>query len=841
MSARYPAGVVRKNQVVPAANGASGVWTIGQATQATKSDIWPYNNIAVPIQNSLRFRNSASAFLSRTSVSPTNNKIFTWSGWVKVGMGTSGITGPHNLIDGVVDLDNESVIRLQGNVTFAIFTGGSYKANVDTSATLRDPSAWYHIVVAVDMTQATSTNGIKIYVNGVQQTLTVSTYIQNSATQINSSGATQQIGKDTFSGSNRFADYYLTDVNFVDGQQLTPSSFGSTNAVTGVWQPIQYTGTYGTNGFHLEFKDTTVGKDTSGNNNNWTPNNISTTLGTTYDLMTDVPTQWSPRNTTDVGGVVRGNYATLNPIDAYDNAPTQGNLARIGVGHTGSPWSTCRGTMGVTSGKWYFEATLTGTSGSYQPNSMVGVMTAATSTLSDAYGGSISRSYQANGGLQGDNSTGTASSATSGDVIMCAFDIDAGKVWFGKNGTWFNSGVPASGTGNVFTSVPTSPVVPAVHMYGNTGDNNGWYLNFGQRPFTYTPPTDFKSLCTTNLPTPTIGATVATAANKYFDATLYTGTGATLSVTNAGGFQPDFVWLKSRSAATNHQLFDVVRGTTKVLTTSVLTEAEQTAANTLTSFNSSGFTIGTNTAINTSSSTYVGWQWKAGSSTVTNTTGTISAQVCANPTTGFSIITYAGNSTDSQTVGHGLGITPQMVIVKGRTSTNYWPVWHTSLPSFTYNLYLNTTDNQQSDGQFTSTSSTTVGVRNGGSTNQVGTDFLMYCWAPIAGYSAFGSYTGNGSANGPFVYTGFKPRFIMIKRFDGGVTSWYIVDTAINTYNEALKTNYPNLANAEGTNANFCDFLSNGFKIRESGIAASGASYLYAAWAENPFKTALAR
>jgi hypothetical protein len=156
-------------------------------------------------------------------------------------------------------------------------------------------------------------------------------------------------------------------------------------------------------------------------------------------------------------------------------------------------------------------------------------------------------------------------------------------------------------------------------------------------------------------------------------------------------------------------------------------------------------------------------------------------------------------------------------------------------------LYLNTTDNQQSDGQFTSTSSTTVGVRNGGSTNQVGTDFLMYCWAPIAGYSAFGSYTGNGSANGPFVYTGFKPRFIMIKRFDGGVTSWYIVDTAINTYNEALKTNYPNLANAEGTNANFCDFLSNGFKIRESGIAASGASYLYAAWAENPFKTALAR
>jgi hypothetical protein len=795
----------------------------------------------------LRFKSSGPSKLTRTpgSSSATLTKL-TYSGWIK-----RGTLGTYQSIYGgyIPTGPTNDCIRFNSSDEIDFNIVGGSVGYFNTAMKFRDTSAWYHIVAVVDTTQATARNRMRMWVNGVEinpqsNVLNPAPPQNTTLTGWNNASRIQNVGTDTDGSSFPF-DGYMADVYSIDGQALDPSYFGQTSAITGVWEPKQYSGTYGTNGFHLEFKDTTVGKDTSGNNNHWTPNNISTTNDTTYDLMLDVPTQWAPR---DGSANVRGNYATLNPVGrAYGGNSnygsfTNGNLSFATTGNPSHAWGTMEIPSDSSQG-YYWEAVCTSMDNA---RTYVGLMdpTAAISASSD--GASYSWPYkylwersgyyfnnlQTDGNNSGRGQLGGGYAAN--DVVMIAYKN--GSLWFGKNGTWIDSANPAAGTGFLDNNIDTTK-----KWLPYFGYNSNWTVNFGQRPFTYTPPAGFKSLCTTNLPTPTIGATVATAANKYFDATLYTGTGATLSVTNAGGFQPDFVWLKSRSAVTNHQLFDAVRGATKVLTTSVLTEAEQTAANTLTSFNSSGFTIGTNTAINTSSSTYVGWQWKAGSSTVTNTTGTISAQVCANPTTGFSIITYAGNSTDFQTVGHGLGITPQMVIVKGRTSTNYWPVWHTSLPSFTYNLYLNTTDNQQSDGQFTSTSSTTVGVRNGGSTNQVGTDFLMYCWAPIAGYSAFGSYTGNGSANGPFVYTGFKPRFIMIKRFDGGVTSWYIVDTAINTYNEALKTNYPNLANAEGTNANFCDFLSNGFKIRESGIAASGASYLYAAWAENPFKNSLAR
>jgi hypothetical protein len=824
MSSRYSGGVIRKNQLVPTTSSASGVWDLNEATQSTKSDIWPYSGIANPISQSLRIRRANSAYLQRTPATQTNRSTWTYSFWHKRGL----LSASQGLINAGTAANIDSF-------TF----NSSDKISIDINNTtrlvstqvFRDPSAWYHFVWYYDATQGTASNRMKVYVNGVEITAfdTDTRSSITSATSITNTTVAHRIGY--YDAGILYSDGYMADVNFIDGQALDPSYFGQTSAVTGVWEPKQYTGTYGTNGWHLEFKDTTVGQDTSGNNNDWTPNNISTTLNYTNDLVKDVPTQWAPR---DGSANVRGNYCTLNPV--FPSSASAGTLSNGNLKVTSGNYVLQRanwtfGSGAINTGKWYWEVTFTG--GSY--GSYIGITSNLTeaageiaATGSKSYYGTHSGRYY-DGTVQSPSNYYDGVSATQGYALDLTGATPVFYV-YKADGTLLRTDTTIPAT------ISFSPFV-----FTTNGTWPDTYFNFGQQPFVITPPSGFKSLCTTNLPTPTIGATVATAANKYFDATLYTGTGATLSVTNAGAFQPDFVWLKSRSAATNHQLFDVVRGTTKVLTTSVLTEAEQTAANTLTSFNSSGFTIGTNTAINTSSSTYVGWQWKAGSSTVTNTTGTISAQVCANPTTGFSIITYAGNSTDFQTVGHGLGITPQMVIVKGRTSTNYWPVWHTSLPSFTYNLYLNTTDNQQSDGQFTSTSSTTVGVRNGGSTNQVGTDFLMYCWAPIAGYSAFGSYTGNGSANGPFVYTGFKPRFIMIKRFDGGVTSWYIVDTAINTYNEALKTNYPNLANAEGTNANFCDFLSNGFKIRESGIAASGASYLYAAWAENPFKTALAR
>jgi hypothetical protein len=536
----------------------------------------------------------------------------------------------------------------------------------------------------------------------------------------------------------------------------------------------------------------------------------------------------------------------LSPVDTYDNPPTEGNLRRTGVGHTGSPWSTCRATLGVSSGKWYFEGTFTGSTGSVG-NNMIGVMTTTTSTLSDAYGGSTTRSYQANGNLQGDNSTGTVSSATSGDVIMIAFDVDAGKLWVGKNGTWMNSGVPASGTGNVFTTLPTSPIVPQVSMYGNTGDNYGWFTNFGQRPFAYTPPTGFVALNTFNLPTPTIGATASTTANEYFDATLYTGTGVARNITNSGSMQPDLVWIKSRSTSGDTEVYDSVRGATKyLLTDSVI--AEGTIAQSLTAFNSNGFALGTGSGgnDNTNGTTYVAWQWRASNATaVTNTAGTITSTVSANTTAGFSIVTWTGTGSTA-TIGHGLGVAPKMIVWIHRTNAGAYNhiTYHASLPSAAYVVYLNLAIAQSSDNNAFNSTAPTSSVFTVGGYNNVDS-MVAYCFAEVAGYSAFGKYTGNGSTNGPFIYTGFRPAYVMIKRTDSA-NWWQIWDKARNPENVVNKYLAAQTSDAEYTASSpndLIDFTANGFKIRGSNNAvnANGGTYIYMAFAENPFKYANAR
>jgi hypothetical protein len=300
-----------------------------------------------------------------------------------------------------------------------------------------------------------------------------------------------------------------------------------------------------------------------------------------------------------------------------------------------------------------------------------------------------------------------------------------------------------------------------------------------------------------------------TKPNQYFDATLYTGTGSSLSVTN-GGFQPDLVWAKNRGAANYNVLTDSVRGVLKTIYSN--TNDAEVSGNGLTAFNSNGFSVdGTNANWNNSSYNFASWQWKAGGTPVTNTSGTISSQVSANPTAGFSIATYSGNSSSGQTVGHGLGVSPDMIIVKARNATNYWIVQHKSLTSITRNVYLNDTSSEQNDAQFTAKSSTTVSIHNsGGSTNQSGTNYVMYCWAAVAGYSAFGSYTGNGSTDGPFIYTGFRPRFVMIKASNTGGAGydWFIHDTSRDTYNQCTLDLEANLSATENGYGAEQDFLS---------------------------------
>ena len=353
-------------------------------------------------------------------------------------------------------------------------------------------------------------------------------------------------------------------------------------------------------------------------------------------------------------------------------------------------------------------------------------------------------------------------------------------------------------------------------------------------------------------------------------ATLWTGNGTSQTINNASNgvsFQPDFVWVKERSAVRTHCLTDSVRGFTKYLFSDT-TGGEETYSTLVTSVNSNGFNLGASVAVNDSGQTYVGWQWKANGTGVSNTAGSISSTVSANTTSGFSIVTYTGNGTGGATVGHGLGVAPAFIVIKSRsTAGTDWLTLSTSAgltgdTSFGYPEYymlaLNSNAARQnySADLILNPTATTFALGSGGSgySNGSGQTYVAYCFAPIAGFSASGSYTGNGSTDGPFVYTGFKPSFILWKRIDTSGFEWILQDTARQTYNAAPNNAY-NLApnrNVEENNsailggpanANNIDWLSNGFKIRynNANCNASGGTYIYIAFASNPFKYANAQ
>jgi hypothetical protein len=342
-----------------------------------------------------------------------------------------------------------------------------------------------------------------------------------------------------------------------------------------------------------------------------------------------------------------------------------------------------------------------------------------------------------------------------------------------------------------------------------------------------------------NLPTPTIGATASTQAGDYFNPVLYTGNGTTLAVTGVG-FQPDFVWIKERNDTGSHGLFDVIRGGGARLISND-TSAETTGTNRIQSFDSDGFTVGSLSTINGSGDSMVAWNWKANGTGVSNTDGSITSTVSANTSAGFSVVTY---TSTTGTVGHGLGVAPAMIIMKGRNVTDQWTVGHKSINGgsspWNYGLALNSTGAQDANSGFWNNTAPTSTVFSQGSWDS-GYTKVAYCFAEVAGYSAFGSYTGNGSADGTFVYTGFRPRYVMYKRSDS-TGGWNILDTTRNPSNVVGEYINANLSDAEA-NATIMDITSNGFKMRNtfSSANASGGTYIYMAFAETPFNYANAR
>jgi len=773
------------------------------------------------IERSLRFNDDDSAYLNFTPGSAGNQKTWTWSAWIKRS-GSLGsyqhIFNPVNGGDGV----NEATLRFDNSDRFQVYDSGGTRGNLVTTQVFRDVSAWYHIVVALDTTQATASNRLKIYVNGQQVTaFDTETYPSQDTTWGWNGTQRHDLGRYAY-GSSLYFDGYMAEIHFVDGTQLAPSNFGETDPVTGAWIPKQYSSSHGSQGWYLDFSDnsgvtaTTLGKDSSGNGNNWTPNNFSVTAGTGNDSLEDTPTN---------------NFCTMNALAKGTDATLSNGNLDVAYGSASTRTATIA-TMGMSSGKWYWEHKLTSEGGE-----IFGIVNVSDDSPVSNYPGFSNNGW----GIYGDNGevyhngSGTAygSAFATNDVIGCAFDADNGKIWWSKNGTFFNSGDPAAGTNAAFSSLASDIYYPAVGDGGAAGTYTV-SMNFGQRAFDYTPPTGFEALNTANLPVPTIKD-----GTEYFNTVLWTGNGSTQSITGVG-FQPDFVWLKSRSQGYDHGLVDAVRGVTQFLECNT-TDVEATVLNYTTSFDSDGFSLGVNNRFNQSSATNVAWNWKADGSGSANFDGTISSIVSANAEAGFSIVSYTGNGSTG-TVGHGLGVAPAFYVVKERSDTSAWYAYHKGIGA-TKTIRLNENFAAATDDiwQDTAPSSTVFHLSQDTATNESSETYIAYCFAEVEGYSKFGSYTGNGSTDGTFIYTGFKPALVMAKRSDS-TGSWYIFDNTRATFNETEPYLLANVTNVEATDLGW-DLLSNGFKHRTSYIEqnTSGGSYIYMAFAETPFKYANAR
>lgn len=914
------------------------------------------------LTNSLRFRHEASAYLNRTPSSASNRKTYTYSAWVKKNgyyttpsilfNGRNGTSTPYTIL-----YWDDSKLKITDNTITTLVSSPTY----------RDTSSWYHIVWAVDTTQSTSSDRIKVYVNGEQITFESGTYpAQNYDTTINSTYS-HRIGEN----SGQYLNSYIAELNFVDGQALTPSDFGQYNE-NNVWSPKKYTGTYGTNGFYLPFTgditptatagfggvaenvladdyaylisntstgsgfdlikydfgesinmidynvqdlkwtggtstfriytsdddsswteraslsvsssfqnytgnlgvtaryvkiratnfgtngqahlnyfnvdvDSSIFSDNSGNTNHWTPNNIDVLT----DWTTDVPTLTSEDS---------ANYPILNQNLRYFTYLGFQSGSLEAVSSANNIWQSIAATMAVpTSGKYYWEVKVTRLSTDTNCYIMTGIMPTYYGTLEGkSYAGHATLpngwSYYLNNGYIYNNGANTGPYGTScdiGDTIGVAIDTDNGKLWFSVNGTWQNSGDPTNGSDtNDATSFTSSSFesgqdyYPIVSVYNIAQAS----MNFGQQPFKYTPPTGYKKLNTFNLPDSSI-----TDGSDYFAPVTYTGNGTSQDITM--DFSPDLVWIKERSSTSSHRLYDTIRDVNNYLQSSS-TDAEGTnAGNGLTVFNSDGFSVGSNTAVNQSGISHISWSWRGSDSTaVSNTDGTITSTVSANPTSGFSVVTWTGTGTSGQSVGHGLNQFPEMVIVKKRNKAENWYV--ASEPTYgrnyAYHAHLNTNgawegnnDPYYLGGQTSSTTAINLadGTSNNGG-NENGINYVAYCWHSVDGYSKIGSYTGDGSADGPFIYTGFRPAFILWK-LTSSTSSWAIWDATRATDNPINTLLFPDASNAEssGSSAYDVDFLSNGFKWRTSNsqINGSGSTYLYMAFAENPFKNSLAR
>ena len=771
---------------------------------------------AYQIEQSLRFDGAAELYWTPSSAG--NRDTWTWSAWIK-------LSKPHDgtnqcIFSAYTSGNNDSTqlsINFPGtyNSVADTLTCGLYSQTAKTTnARYRDYSAWYHVVVVREKGASTTTDGMRFYINNERVDIDAYDHLLSATTAVNNN-ITHRIGE--FNNYNRHFHGYMAEVHFLDGTAVTDAEdFGEFDD-NGVWRPIEYTGSHGTNGFYLTFDPTAtngIGHDHSGNGNNWTASGF-TTSGTGTDVMDDTPTN---------------NWCTMNPLDNRysSNTLSDGNL-KVAT-PVGANYAPAKSTFGVSSGKWYWECNA-------DAQTSVGILQgeAADNYLS---GQSIAAGYVSDGRIFKNSSVQTnVATFTATDTLGFALDLDNLTIAFYKN--------------NTLVATVTALTAGTYFVAGGDQSSTAAYVltfNFGQRAFAYTPPTGFKALNTANLPAPDIAD-----GSDHFKTLLYTGDGTAPRSLTGVGFQPDWVWIKRRDAATWHVLGDSVRGSNGVNglnlnTNSTAYEGDENSGH-VESWDSDGFTVEEADSgsyplvnVNNNTSTYVAWNWKAGGTASSNTAGSITSTVSANPSAGFSIVSYTGNGTNNATVGHGLGVTPSCVIVKSRDALQEWIVYHSSLTT-NKNLILDLdlAESSWNEGYITLPTSTTFRLTGGPNLDNINTngdDHIAYCFAEVEGYSKFGSYTGNGSSDGTFVHLGFKPSWLLVKRYNT-TGAWFLMDAERNTYNVVDNFLYPNSSEAEnsGSYSEAIDFLSNGFKCRTTSgfLNGSGDSYIFAAFAENPF------
>jgi hypothetical protein len=782
------------------------------------SSQWMYSSGAgafypYEIGQSLRVNDDDNPWMERTYASSGSRTTWTWSAWIKLcDLATGfngGLVGAGNIVSGADD-----AVNYRDNA-FDFYVNGAISGRLITAPLLRDPSAWYHVVVVWDTTNATSSDRMRIYVNGERQAVSSSSDpALNTNSLINSNLTTQYL----LLGYLQRFDGYMAEVNFIDGQALDPTAFAEVKS--GVWIPKDPSGlTYGSNGYRLSFANSSlIGDDTSGNNNDWSPVSLAAT-----DVVLDSPTN---------------NFSTFNPNDDWVNTVlSEGNL-KVG---TAATYGITKSTFWVTSGKWYVEMAVTAATSGYYPS--IGVANTTNTGGTAGTSGDFGVSYVATGQkFVGSSFLSYGASFTTGDVIAAALDMDSATktITFYKNNVSQGT-LTLTGSDQYHFGVTTQGADSCVYNFGQDSSFAGNKTAQGNTDangigdFYYAPPSGYLALCTANLPDPAIDPAQDESPADYFNVVAYSGNSSTNNIDV--GFQPDWFWIKSRTAPQANRLYDAVRGVDQVLFSNLTNAEYDGSVSDPTSVYSSGVTLNNGLNVfsyNSTGENYVMWNWLAGNGTSSNTDGSITSTVSVNQKAGFSIVGY--DSNPSGTVGHGLGQTPKLIIEKKRDATSDWLVGHTLVDGSYDYMRFNTTAANANAAVAAPTSTVFT-------PNATGDSMIAYCFAEVEGFSKLNKYSGNGSTDGPFAYCGFRPAFVMIKRADS-TGNWAILDAARSPYNDVDDFLYANLSTAELANTTAdVDFLSNGFKIRNttSDNNTNGGTYIFMAFAENPFKYANAR